>query len=573
MYNPIDSGPILFYGLLSAVLTLLLGFMLVVLYRRSLARAMQPAGRAAQAHPAPSTAVRRRPRAELAIGVEEPSRVPALAGLHGPMGRTALVYALAGLAHAGISTALLFAFAGIEFLPLRVATVVWCRAWPAVLALCLLYGPDRRLQLLTVGFYVGVLLLLASAANSEPMPVGPADAAISVPGVLLPLLLWAIYAGPGLVLLFFLNRMIRAVGPVLMVLIVTALFASNLFTAVMSTDAGVWLAVELTFPLGLDARLVFALIHLAGIAVGLPFAWLAVGALRRRYAAKRYSDQMLVLDAIWLFKTVWLCQSLAFDAGALALAGIVTFLAYKLVTRAGLRPIAQAAAKRQPRKLLLLRVFGFNRRSGCLFDLLAARWRYRGSIQLIGAPDLAARSIDPDKLLAFIGRGLRRRFIRDEADLDRRMGEVDFRPDPDGRFRVNEFFCAGEVWRHAVQRLMREADLVVMDLRSFSERSRGCIFELQILLDRVPMARLVLLVDGTTDRALLDQVLLEHWASLAAGSPNAADPQPVLRLLDATKVVPAVSHLMTRAAEAAPDLPEPELRPAARLAPAAAGSS
>ena len=88
---------------------------------------------------------------------------------------------------------------------------------------------------------------------------------------------------------------------------------------------------------------------------------------------------------------------------------------------------------------------------------------------------------------------------------------------------------------------MADASLVVMDLRGFTPDRRGCIYELQTLLDTVPLSRLVFLFDRTTHRRALETVLGEHWQRLDVNSPNLALRDPVLRLIDAndgeTKVV------------------------------------
>jgi hypothetical protein len=188
---------------------------------------------------------------------------------------------------------------------------------------------------------------------------------------------------------------------------------------------------------------------------------------------------------------------------------------YKLITWIGLRPLATAAAGRSPARLLLLRSFGFRRRSERFFDLLGARWRYAGPIQLIAASDLAARSIDPDEFLDFLSGRLRHRFIIEPGDLERRFAEVDNRPDPDGRYRVNEFFCGNDAWRPAVTRLMAESDLVAMDLRGFSAANQGCLFELQSLIDTVPVARVVLLTDKSTDAPFPRRVLAGNGCCVA----------------------------------------------------------
>ena len=88
------------------------------------------------------------------------------------------------------------------------------------------------------------------------------------------------------------------------------------------------------------------------------------------------------------------------------------------------------------------------------------------------------------------------------------------------------------MWKQAVTRLMGEASLVVMDLRGFGPQRRGCVFELQTLLDAVPLGRLLFLFDTTTDRRALEKLLQEHWQQLDLASPNLASSDATLRLLD-----------------------------------------
>lgn len=200
--------------------------------------------------------------------------------------------------------------------------------------------------------------------------------------------------------------------------------------------------------------------------------------------------------------------------------GIGCFAVYKLITWIGLRRLAREAAGRTPARLLLLRTFGLRRRAEKFFDLLGARWRYIGPIQLIAAPDIAGRSVDPGKFLDFLGGRLRRRFIIETGDLERRFCELDDKPDPDGRYRVNELFCGHDAWQPAVRSLMAESDIVAMDLRSFSANNQGCLYELQCLIDIVPIERVILLTDRTTDRARLDEALAASLSNMAPDSPN-----------------------------------------------------
>jgi hypothetical protein len=248
--------------------------------------------------------------------------------------------------------------------------------------------------------------------------------------------------------------------------------------------------------------------------------WFVIDFIRRRYEAKWFSDQVTVFDSVWLFQTLLLWQSLFNEAGHRASVALAAFGLYKFVSWVCPLLAAIGAPQRQPARLLLLRTFGFRRRSERLFDQLSARWPYAGPIQLIAAPDLAGHSIDPAKLLIFLSGGLHRRFLIEPSDLDRRLGAFDDSPDPDGRYRVNELMCGDDAWRDAVGRLMEKSDLVVMDLRGFSAKHQGCIIELQSLIDLVPVGQTVLLVDETTDVPFLRQTLGNCWRSMAEASPN-----------------------------------------------------
>ena len=183
-----------------------------------------------------------------------------------------------------------------------------------------------------------------------------------------------------------------------------------------------------------------------------------------------------------------------------------------------------------PSPLLLLRVFRSGRAAEDLLDALGARWRRLGPIRLIAGPDLAQASLEPHEFYDFVSGRLSRQFIRDGRDVEARLAERGPRADPDGLFRVEDFFCHQDTWQPAVSRLMHESDAILMDLRGFSPTSRGCQVEIELLVHTVPLGRIVLLADRTTDLGLLGTTAEAAWARLPADSPNAAEPAPVLRV-------------------------------------------
>jgi hypothetical protein len=263
------------------------------------------------------------------------------------------------------------------------------------------------------------------------------------------------------------------------------------------------------------------LVLFCGMVAAAPLAWLSGRAVILAWRRKWISDQTLVFDSIWLLQTGVVCAHLWLDDPGRAWLGVLPFLAYKAVVLVGSRRQARMAMSRAPVRLLLLRVFGQRRRSERLFDALEARWRAAGPVQLLGAPDLAARTIDATDLFAFLGGRLRRRFLIEPGDLQRRLAEIDLQPDVDGRYRVNDVFCGAHAWRAAVLAIMRTSDLVAMDLRGFSAANQACLFELRALCDLVAWRRVVLIVDASTDEAFLQTSLHEMARTVDAASPNA----------------------------------------------------
>jgi len=531
----LTQGGMAFYLPLGGALALLLGLLLLALYRRAVDRAMREGGaeasvsaarrRTVPAAPAPPLTVRTLAAAPADTARDEHWRSATFRGAGWAIGRTATVYLLAGLVQAVISAVLLLRFQGVELQPLRTAISVWSYAWPIVLTLALIWARDRRRVWTATAVYFGVLVLLGLYAEAVTDAPSLHVAGIPLPAIVQPLLVWAGPAVPTGILLLFLNRRVRAIGPLLLTVLLVALAGVDVVRLVM---AGPRASAANEYPV------LFYLLQALGFALfAIPGYALAVW-LRNRYLRKRLSDQTLILDTVWLLASVVLCSSLAVDRPEWAWLGLTAFAGYKLVVRLGLGPLEGAARARPPARLLLLRVFGDQARSEHLLDLLGARWRYAGPIQLIAGTDLATSNIEPDEFLDFLSNRLHTRFIHTDAERDARLQQVDVAPDPDGRFRVNEFFCASGTWQGTVQALMATSDLVVMDLRGFSPANQGCVFELGALVDTVPIDRVVFLVDASTDEPFLQRTLDGIWRSMRADSPNAGAARATATLLATT---------------------------------------
>jgi hypothetical protein len=201
--------------------------------------------------------------------------------------------------------------------------------------------------------------------------------------------------------------------------------------------------------------------------------------------------------------------------------GFFAFAVFKFVAWAGLRLLRSRTAEvdKVPR-LLLLRVFSLGKRSERLFGALATHWRHVGSIELIAGPDLATTTLAPHEFLDFLTGRLGRRFIDGPQALERRRSEMDTKPDQDGRFRINDFFCHEDTWKMVLSRLVKESDAVVMDLRGFTSHNKGCLFEVNELINVAPLGRVVLIVDNTTDQPFLLDNVRQSWGQMNPTSPN-----------------------------------------------------
>jgi hypothetical protein len=397
----LNQGTIAAILLFGGALAFVLGLVLLLLYKRSLGRHMRRVAAARNAADQENSP-RRKSSLPLTYSIEQLTRTQR-AAQPVPFDSTLVngaIYAAAGLSFAVVATFLLFVFSGIQFLLLRTACVIWAYAWPIVLTLNLLWSSDRRRHRAVVILYACVIALFClwtGFSNARPSSIG----SVTFPAFANPILLWATFAAPSLFLLLFLNRTVRAVGPVLLIFGSLVFLGWSIAMACLATSVGMSTAHWVFNSTQIGAATLWRGVTGAGLLIGAVLGWLVIGRVADAYAARRFSDQMLIIDSIWFLQSLMLCSSIGSEAGYWAVAGLAAFAAYKTTTVLGFR-FFSSMLERQPQRLLLLRVFGFSRRSSRLMDLVAARWRYIGNIFLIAAPDLAGQTIEPGKLLAFL---------------------------------------------------------------------------------------------------------------------------------------------------------------------------
>lgn len=252
-------------------------------------------------------------------------------------------------------------------------------------------------------------------------------------------------------------------------------------------------------------------------------SWRMLMRLARRYTERKFSEQQLALGAYWALVTSYVAAAvlmLSFEQRTqhsmewLGTAILVSWLLWRVAQRVALRWTVRRAP--QPLgALLLLRVFKPSERSEAFTDRFLARWRFAGPVWMIAGPDLAGAYLEPDEFFAYLQRSLHQRFITDADKLKQAMLTLDQTRDPDGRCRVHELFCANTSWQATVLSMIDQAAVVMLDLREYNDQRAGTRFELEALLRRAPLEKVLVVVGKDDDSQHIGQEIAAIWQDMA----------------------------------------------------------
>ena len=90
-----------------------------------------------------------------------------------------------------------------------------------------------------------------------------------------------------------------------------------------------------------------------------------------------------------------------------------------------------------------------------------------------------------------------------------------------GAYPVIGLLCHGRFWKAAVDRLLDQADLVVLDLSGYRSKNQGTRHEIEAVINRVPIEHVVFLADPKSNLGFLAEQLHDAWSVMRPGSPNA----------------------------------------------------
>ena len=136
-----------------------------------------------------------------------------------------------------------------------------------LLTMNLLWSSDRHRQLAVIAVYIGVIALFcvwSVFTDSRPSSI----ATVTFPAFANPILLWAIYAAPSIFLLLFLNRTVRAVGPVLLIFAFLVFLGWHIATVALGTSAGMQAAMWVFASTEIGARTLWFGVIGAGLTIG-----------------------------------------------------------------------------------------------------------------------------------------------------------------------------------------------------------------------------------------------------------------------------------------------------------------
>ena len=110
-------------------------------------------------------------------------------------------------------------------------------------------------------------------------------------------------------------------------------------------------------------------------------------------------------------------------------------------------------------------------------------------------------------------------------------------------FRCLELPCYENTWRFTVGVVAGHVQVILMDLRDYTRGRQGSEFEINFLLDSVPLSHVLFLVlPQEEQQAAVQQVMRDRWQSLAADSPNLALANPSAKLF-AVGMAPVASDM------------------------------
>ncbi len=239
-------------------------------------------------------------------------------------------------------------------------------------------------------------------------------------------------------------------------------------------------------------------------------------------------------EACWiiaLLVNVYISYSVAPGISKIIFCGlavtIIVVYIFQLQTQR--RKIEKLYPYRPPFNLLLLRVFG----GRDLYNFLShtGHWNLVGTINNLDGFDTVGHKFGD--ITNYIKGRVQDSIIEDDEELNEALKKFSKIPiGSDLSFPQNSIQCTNDTWKKAIHQLMDEADVVIIDLSGLSEKNQGVAYELNKLFNEKSITKILMVIDHTTDLAILQNLLHKAWEQMPESSPNKRTALNTIRLFD-----------------------------------------
>jgi len=97
-------------------------------------------------------------------------------------------------------------------------------------------------------------------------------------------------------------------------------------------------------------------------------------------------------------------------------------------------------------------------------------------------------------------------------------------------YSLKSIYCYNSTWKYELELILSGIDFVVMDLRNFAEKNKGCIFEISYIMSYMPLDHIIFLIDHQTDEKFVKDTLADAF-NKRKNSADKSDIKSFVRLL------------------------------------------
>ena len=164
-----------------------------------------------------------------------------------------------------------------------------------------------------------------------------------------------------------------------------------------------------------------------------------------------------------------------------------------------------------------------------LENKLAGGWRRFGPVYFLGSPQDISFG---NTFTRNIAESVKPLLVTSCESFDERLAAASEIPLPPGHEQLKGtaylsggyphhlFLCTDETWRYAVTKLFGKAGLVIIDAAGYQPERGGLNWELEYVVNHVPAAKFVVLMDSESDQTALVTQFRKAWANMWSESPN-----------------------------------------------------